>query len=674
MGKKKTAGGLGRSIIRDRFSKAARTGGDGSFLHTAELNDGYDWGRLNLQSVTEQNNLEDFLATAELAGTEFTAEKLNVTFVSRDAYSGIPQGEELSKIKGLHEKHEDLLRIPRRPAWTKNMTATEVDHNEKMAFLDWRRTLALLQEVEGIVMTPYEKNLDFWRQLWRVIERSDVVVQIVDARNPMLFYCPDLVTYVHEVNPNKRCVVLINKADYLNQTQREAWADYFTKAGIRCMFWSALEESERLAAQDSEVEEDDTVTANSDSNSEEEEEEVTEELDSDISDVKLVSEKLGNVSVAKSECESKPKNDHEQNMDKSDIINSRKGVEISGDLTNEKLSSETSLISCTGDSFTSDAESGMASIVVQGMGGASCEQADSKGGATSIDGETVHNTACVYTGEELLDILKRLNTSHSQEGQLTTIGMVGYPNVGKSSTVNAILKMKKVPVSATPGRTKHFQTLYLDKHLMLCDCPGLVFPSFVTTKADLIVNGILNIDQMRDHVPPVTLVCQRLPRHLLEGTYGINIPRPGEGEDPTRHPTAPELLNAYSAMRGFMTANGMPDCSRGARILLKDYVTGKLLYCEPPPGVDSTHFNIYPEPDSTKAERHTNSGTPIVQTSRIDRDFFSKERSTVHTRTAQSGIADSSKNRMVEKPWKKHNNKKKKEKLRRVYAHLDKTD
>ena len=42
-------------------------------LHTSDLNDGYDWGRLNLQSVTEQSNLDDFLTTAQLAGTEFTA-------------------------------------------------------------------------------------------------------------------------------------------------------------------------------------------------------------------------------------------------------------------------------------------------------------------------------------------------------------------------------------------------------------------------------------------------------------------------------------------------------------------------------------------------------------------------------------------------------------------------
>ena len=50
------------------------------------------------------------------------------------------------------------------------------------------------------------------------------------------------------------------------------------------------------------------------------------------------------------------------------------------------------------------------------------------------------------------------------------------------------------------------QTLYADDDVLLCDCPGLVFPSFVSTKAEMVCSGILPIDQMRDHVGPVTLV------------------------------------------------------------------------------------------------------------------------------------------------------------------------
>jgi large subunit GTPase 1 len=45
-------------------------------------------------------------------------------------------------------------------------------------FVNWRRTLAKLEEEEKLVMTPFEKNLEVWRQLWRVLERSDIVVQV----------------------------------------------------------------------------------------------------------------------------------------------------------------------------------------------------------------------------------------------------------------------------------------------------------------------------------------------------------------------------------------------------------------------------------------------------------------------------------------------------------------
>jgi len=45
-------------------------------LHTTNVDDGLDWNRLNLKSVTEENTLDEFLSTAEMAGTEFSAGRL----------------------------------------------------------------------------------------------------------------------------------------------------------------------------------------------------------------------------------------------------------------------------------------------------------------------------------------------------------------------------------------------------------------------------------------------------------------------------------------------------------------------------------------------------------------------------------------------------------------------
>lgn len=61
-----------------------------------------------------------------------------------------------------------------------------MDAQERAAFVAWRRELAAVEEGEGLVLTPFEKNLEVWRQLWRVLERSHIVVQ---ARPALLFHC-----------------------------------------------------------------------------------------------------------------------------------------------------------------------------------------------------------------------------------------------------------------------------------------------------------------------------------------------------------------------------------------------------------------------------------------------------------------------------------------------------
>ncbi|XP_014243187.1 large subunit GTPase 1 homolog [Cimex lectularius] len=606
MGKKKKTG-LGRALVKDRFSNRGQRKND-SMLHTAELNDGYDWGRLNLRSVTEESSFQEFLSTAELAGTEFQAEKLNVAFVNPSVGIGVLTKEEMAQFQKDKEEKKHLLKIPRRPEWNETMTADEVQAKEKESFLLWRRGLASLQEDSGIILTPYEKNLEFWRQLWRVVERSDVVVQILDSRNPLAFRSEDLESYVHEVDRQKRNLLLVNKSDFLTPGQRKLWYEYFTSAGIRAVFFSATEAAEKLKEIEEEDEEDNLITNR--------QEDVKQEKQNDSAD--------------KTACDY-------SDADNSDIYNSM--VENDHPLS-EQLKDLTVM------------ENGRKPWDLLGR-------------------------------EELIDLFENIlpKDFETRIPGVTTVGLVGYPNVGKSSTINALIAGKKVSVSATPGKTKHFQTLYLTKSVMLCDCPGLVFPSQVSTKAEMVLNGILPVDQMRDHVPPVCLLSSLVPRHVLENKYSVMIPKPLPGEDPGRPPTPEEFLNAYAYSRGFMTQNGQPDNPRAARYVLKDFVQGRLLYCAAPPGVEQDEYHKFrlsdkkvpfPTPQATRAIRVNN-----VNGNDVDSSFFRKDTPGVHNKGVVKIMPDGVQTFGVQtttgaKPWKDHSAKRnKREKLRRVYRHLD---
>jgi large subunit GTPase 1 len=196
---------------------------------------------VKMRSVTEQPALDEFLSTAELAGTDFTAEKMNNVKIihtsQRNPYL-LSAGEEQSAVR-KHKANQNRLTVPRRPPWDETTTATELDRREKEMLLEWRRGLAELQETNDLLMTPFERNIEVWRQLWRVIERSDLVVQIVDARNPLMFRSEDLERYVKEVDSQKNNLLLVNKADMLTEGQREVWAAYFEENDISYRYFSA---------------------------------------------------------------------------------------------------------------------------------------------------------------------------------------------------------------------------------------------------------------------------------------------------------------------------------------------------------------------------------------------------------------------------------------------------
>ncbi|KAI4702812.1 hypothetical protein J4E89_010149 [Alternaria sp. Ai002NY15] len=543
LAKSKKSVGLGNSLMNDRFSKGKgdnlrkgnfnagieRTGQNGEKYITNEKEEA---SYMKMRSVTEQGALDDFLSTAELAGTDFTAEKMNnVKIIHKDQknpYLLSPLEER--NVTKKHKENRNRLTVPRRPHWDKDTTPQELDEKERASLLQWRRGLAELQENNDLLLTPFERNLEVWRQLWRVIERSDLVVQIVDARNPLMFRSEDLEDYVKEVDPKKNNLLLVNKADMMTLEQRKAWADYFTEAGINYKFFSA---------------------------------ELAKEMNE-----------------ARAELEAS--DDESDDAGDSDELVTDEGEDFEEE--DDKLAKEAKKIDLQDKQEEKDKWVDEETVDVPGA-----SQAEADGDERTR----------ILTTEDLealfLQHAPDVDTGPNGEPRKTSIGLVGYPNVGKSSTINALIGAKKVSVSATPGKTKHFQTIHLSDKVMLCDCPGLVFPNFATTKAELVCAGVLPIDQLREYTGPAGLVARRIPQPFLEALYGMKIhPRPME-EGGTGILTSEEILRAYAIARGFSTQGlGQPDESRAARYILKDYVKGKILFCHPPPTdppLDPKHFN-----------------------------------------------------------------------------------
>ncbi|CAE7560305.1 lsg1 [Symbiodinium natans] len=492
MTRKKSGAGLGNSLANDRRKRAEGYNG-----HKAS---GVPEGQAN-RSVLEQTSLDDFIAKAELAKADFHAARGQAVECTTEIIYRAAADPATTREKEAEAKKVDVP-IPWRPPWQEASSAEELASAEGQAFLEWRRGLAKLEEEDGLVLTPYERNLDFWRQLWRCVERSDVLVQILDARDPEFYRCRDLERYIEQF-PNKRHLLLLNKADFLNMQQREQWTSYWTDKGVETIFFSALRELHKQqracassSARDARAPED-------------------EDSESDL--------------------DSEP--DDEESVKTEDAESSRR-LPPHGPLE----------------------DGGMSGV-------ADCAR--------------------------LLDELQA-RMPPSNASRRGVVGFVGYPNVGKSSVINALFGAKKVSMSRTPGKTKHLQTLELsDSNITLCDCPGLVFPSVVATRAHLVINGTVPLDELRDFIDPIRLIVGKIGPEPILQRYGVSASEVrdgairrgvGEASDEMAH----QVLCGLATHRHHFLRVGVPDETWAARRVLRDFCTGQLLHCEHPPGSESS--------------------------------------------------------------------------------------
>src|SRR5436189_2544274 len=140
LAKSKNAVGLGNSLMNDRFGKgkgadrkkvsyngaAIQRQGPGGEVYITNPSEEASW--VKMRSVTEQAALDEFLTTAELAGTDFTAEKLNnVKIIHMDQKNPylLSAAEERAAV-GKQRTYKDRLSIPKRPQWDISTTPAQL--------------------------------------------------------------------------------------------------------------------------------------------------------------------------------------------------------------------------------------------------------------------------------------------------------------------------------------------------------------------------------------------------------------------------------------------------------------------------------------------------------------------------------------------------------------------
>jgi len=101
-----------------------------------------------------------------------------------------------------------------------------------------------------------------------------------------------------------------------------------------------------------------------------------------------------------------------------------------------------------------------------------------------------------------------------------SVGIVGFPNTGKSSIINTLRGKKVCTVAPIPGETKVWQYITLMKKIYLIDCPGVVYNN--QTDDQIVLRGVCRAEQLDDPMIYITKIIERVKKEYLCKTYGIS--------------------------------------------------------------------------------------------------------------------------------------------------------
>jgi nuclear GTP-binding protein len=114
------------------------------------------------------------------------------------------------------------------------------------------------------------------------------------------------------------------------------------------------------------------------------------------------------------------------------------------------------------------------------------------------------NSSECLGADQLVKLLKNYCRNLNMKTSIT-VGVIGYPNVGKSSVINSLKRSKVCGVGSTPGFTKVAQQITLDKNIKLLDCPGIVFAAQGhngESDAEVLLRNCVKVELLEDPITP----------------------------------------------------------------------------------------------------------------------------------------------------------------------------
>ena len=185
---------------------------------------------------------------------------------------------------------------------------------------------------------------------------------------------------------------------------------------------------------------------------------------------------------------------------------------------------------------------------------------------------SIINSSKAVGPEKLLELIKNYSKNNGTKTAVT-VGVIGYPNVGKSSLINSLKKKRAVGISSTAGYTTTLQTVEIDKMVKIIDSPGVILSE--ESETTLVLRNNVNSTEVKDPITPITEILNRIAKEQALKLYKI-----------AEFQNATQFLVNVAQSRGKFKKGGVADIESAARLVIEDWNSGRMNHFVPPPGFD----------------------------------------------------------------------------------------